>query len=236
MRAVAFDQRGYSPGARPDDISAYRVDELVQDVLAVAQDQGFVRFDLVGHDWGAAVAWAVAGRHPDLLRSLTVVSVPHPSAFADALGGDGDQASRSSYIDVFRQPGHVAEGILLGVDGKGEGLRAMFAASGLNAEKAEVDVFVKAMTDPGALTAALNWYRAMDAGQLADVGLVEVPTLFVWSDEDVAIGRRAAESCSRFVSGPFRFEELSGVSHWIPESAPDALNRLLLDHLSQTAA
>lgn len=233
MRALAFDQRGYSPGARLPEVGDYHLDELVADVVAVADAEGCERFDLVGHDWGAAVAWAVAERHPARVRSLTAVSVPHPAAFSRALaGGDGDQASRSSYIEVFRAPGGVAERALLGEDGSGDGLRAMFAASGLGPDHEEIDVFVAAMREPGALTAALNWYRAMDPASFGAIGPVTVPTLFVWSTEDIAIGRAAAEACGSWVSGPYRFEELPGVSHWIPEGAPDALDRVLLEHLA----
>jgi len=234
-RTLAFDQRGYCNGARPPGVDDYRIDALVDDVLAVADAQGMGRFDLVGHDWGAMVAWVTAGRHPGRVRTLTAVSVPHPAAFAASLGGDDpDQSQRSSYIEVFRQVG-VAERALLGDDGSGDGLRAMFAASGLEADAAEVDVFVAAMLEPGALTAALNWYRAMSADAFADVGKISVPTLYVWSTEDVALGRTAAEATAAWVSGPYRFEVLPGVSHWIPEAAPAELNRLLLEHLSSSA-
>jgi pimeloyl-ACP methyl ester carboxylesterase len=119
----------------------------------------------------------------------------------------------------------------LGEDTSGDGLRAMFAASGLGPEVDEIDVFVAAMLEPGALTAALNWYRAMSAQTLGDVGRISVPTLYIWSTEDIALGRRAAESTADWVSGPYRFEVLPGVSHWIPEAAPEELGRLLLEHL-----
>jgi pimeloyl-ACP methyl ester carboxylesterase len=235
MRAFAFDQRGYSPGARPGGVADYHVDELEADVLAVADAEGLERFDLVGHDWGAMVAWVVAARHPERVRSLTAVSVPHPSAFGRALrAGDADQTGRSSYIGVFRQEGGVAERALLGDDGSGDGLRTMFARTGMPAEQPEVEIFVAAMREPGALTAALNWYRAMTADAFADVPAVTVPTLYVWSTEDSALGRRAAEDTVNYVTGPYRFEVLAGVSHWIPEMAPDALNGLLLEHLAGT--
>ncbi len=250
-RGLAFDQRGYSPGARPPDVADYRVGELVGDVIAVADQWGLERFDLVGHDWGAMVAWVTAARHPDRLRTLTAVSVPHPRAFAAAFGGsagsggsgggdgedgsggtgDDDQRQRSSYIEVFRAEGGVAERALLGEDGSGAGLRSMFDASGLSSDTEEVRRFVAAMLEPGALTAALNWYRATEPQSLADVGAITVPTLYVWSDEDIALGRTAAEATVAWVSGPYRFEVLSGVSHWIPETAPAELNRLLLGHL-----
>jgi pimeloyl-ACP methyl ester carboxylesterase len=246
-RGLAFDQRGYSPRARPAPVADYRIDELVGDVLAVADSWGLDRFDLVGHDWGAMVAWVVAGRHADRVRTLTAVSVPHPRAFAAAFGGagigvgsgegaedgsgDDDQRQRSSYIEVFRAEGGVAERALLGEDGSGSGLRAMFDASGLSSDTDEVRQFVATMLEPGAMTAALNWYRATEPHALGDVGLITVPTLYVWSDNDIALGRTAAEATVQWVSGPYRFEILEGISHWIPETAPVALNRLLLEHL-----
>jgi pimeloyl-ACP methyl ester carboxylesterase len=231
-RALAFDQRGYCKGARPQEVGAFRIGELVKDVLAVADAQGWEAFDLVGHDWGAIVAWALAATHPQRLRTVAPVSVPHPGAFAEALGaGDADQAGRSSYIEVFRREGGVAESLLLGEDGSGDGLRAMFAATGFPSDGEDAGVYVSAMREPGALTAALNWYRAMTAEEFAGIGPVTVPTLYVWSTEDVALGRRGAEATVDWVAGPYRFEVLEGVSHWIPEAAPRELNELLLEHL-----
>jgi pimeloyl-ACP methyl ester carboxylesterase len=252
-RGLAFDQRGYSPGARPPAVEDYRIAELVADVLAIADHFGLDRFDLVGHDWGAMVAWVVAGRHPDRVRTLTAVSVPHPRAFAAAFGGavdgassadaggaaaggaaagDDDQRQRSAYIEVFRAEGGVAERALLGEDGSGSGLLAMFDASGLPSDSDEVRRFVAKMLEPGAMTAALDWYRATEPHALTDVGAITVPTLYVWSDNDIALGRTAAEATEQWVSGPYRFEVLRGISHWIPETAPVDLNRLLLEHLA----
>jgi pimeloyl-ACP methyl ester carboxylesterase len=230
-RAVAPDQRGYSPRARPVGVEHYRAEHLVGDVVAMADALGFGRFHLVGHDWGAAVAWHVAGRHQSRLRTLTPVSVPHPVAFADALRGD-DQRQRSSYIDLFRQEGKAEE--LMLEDG-GQRLRAMLLGTGLvdRATDADIDEYVTRMVEPGALTAALNWYRAVDIGSIEGLGPITMPTMFVWSTDDLALGREGAEATAQHVEGPYRFEVLEGVSHWIPEAAADDLNRLLLDHLAQ---
>ena len=228
FRAVAFDQRGYSPGARPEGLEHYRIDRLVADVLAVADELGGHRVDVVGHDWGAAVAWHVAGRYPERLRTLTAVSVPHPAAFVDVLtGGSADQARRSAYIAALRLPG--AEKALLVDDAAA--LRAVFAASGFDDADA-VDEYVALLSQPGALRAAVDWYRAASAEDMADIGPVTTPTMYVWSDGDVALGREAAERTAGHVEGPYRFEVLAGVSHWIPEAAPAELNRLLLEHLA----
>ena len=108
----------------------------------------------------------------------------------------------------------------------------MFDASGLSSDTDEVRRFVAKMLEPGAMTAALNWYRATEPHSLIDVGPITVPSLYVWSDNDIALGPTAAEATAQWVSGPYRFEVLRGVSHWIPETAPVDLNRLLLDHLA----
>ena len=224
-RAIAPDQRGYSPRARPIGVDHYRAEHLVGDVISVADALGVDRFHLVGHDWGAAVAWHVAGRHAQRLRTLTPVSVPHPAAFSDALLGD-DQRQRSSYIDLFRQEGKAEEVLL--EDG-GNRMRAMLSGSGLGDD---VEEYVTRMLQPGAMTAALNWYRAVDIGSVKGLGPITTPTMFVWSTADMALGREGAEATGKHVDGPYRFEVLEGVSHWIPEAAADELNLLLLDHLS----
>jgi pimeloyl-ACP methyl ester carboxylesterase len=224
-RAVAVDQRGYSPGARPESVEQYRMPHLVADVLAVADDMGGHTFHLVGHDWGAAVAWQVAGRYPERVRSLTAVSVPHPKALTEAMqAADGDQAARSSYMTWFRNDSGAVERDLL-ADNAAR-LREVYG-------DLDADEYVHRLQQPGALTAALNWYRAARAEDLLDLPAATVPTLFVWSDADPAIGRAAAEGCARYVEGEFRFEVFEGVDHWIPERAADRLNALLLDHLAR---
>lgn len=221
-RAVAPDQRGYSPGVRPERPEAYGVTELVGDVLAMADELGWRRFDLAGHDWGGAVAWWTAGRHPDRLRSLTVVSTPHPQALSHAMRTDEDQHQRSQYMTEFRQ--RSVERRMLADDA--EALRRIFE---WQIEPSRIDEYVRRLSEPGALTAALNWYRAGKPGGV--LGKIEVPTLYVWSTEDVAFGSMAALDTEHWVSGPYRFEMLEDVSHWVPEAAPEILTAHLLRHL-----
>ena len=216
LRVIAPDQRGYSPGARPTEVADYATEVLAGDVIALADALGLDSFHLVGHDWGSAVAWCVAARHPDRLRTLTAVSVPHLAAYGAALKSDPDQQKRASYIGLLRQTGK-AEDLLL-EDG-GRRLAAMYG-DGVPAE--QVAAYVAHLSEPGALTASLNWYRAMKP-DLASLPAVSVPTTFVWSDDDMAIGRLPAEQCGDFVDADYRFVELPGISHWIPEQAPDAL-------------
>ena len=108
-------------------------------------------------------------------------------------------------------------------------LRVILTGAG-SAEDAEE--YVRVLKEPGALTAALNWYRAMKPGLVGDIGPITMPTMFVWSTNDIALGREGAEATGQHIDGPYRFEVLEGVSHWIPEEAADDLNRLLLEHLA----
>jgi pimeloyl-ACP methyl ester carboxylesterase len=229
-RAVAPDQRGYSPRARPAEVDAYGLGTLVADVLAMADTLQMPTFDLVGHDWGGMLAWVTAARHPDRVRSLAVVSTPHPGALAAALaGGDDDQRARSAPVELFRRPSEP-ERLLLGRDGSARSLAAMIEATGLGPEHAEQ--YAAHMREPGAMTAALNWYRAMDPAEVEGLAPVVVPTLYVWSTGDAALGRRAAEATAEFVAGRYEFVVLEGLSHWVPEEAPAELGRLLLAHLA----
>lgn len=227
-RVLAPDQRGYSPGARPSGVAAYHSSELVADVLGLADAVGADRFHLVGHDWGASITWQVAGRHGDRLLTMTALSVPHPLAYATALASrDTDQEQRSSYFPMFRAEG--AEDGLLANDATG--LRMIYAAGGLTEE--ESAPHLAALSTPEALGAALNWYRAAGGHLIQGLDPITVPTLHVWSTEDVALGREGAEATGAQVDGPYRFEVFEGIDHWIPDHAPDRLNEVLLRQLRE---
>lgn len=223
-RVVAPDQRGYSPGVRPERPEDYRVDLLVDDVVAITEHLGWTTFDLVGHDWGGAVAWWTADAHPARVRTLTVVSTPHPRALADALRTDEDQRTRSRYMLDWRAT-PATENEMLAHDA--EKLRAFFSDQ---VPQASAEGYVRQLSRPGALTAALNWYRSGRPERA--IGVIDVPTLYVWSTADTSFGPAAARETAQWVKGPYRFETLRDVSHWIPEEAPEALNRLLLEHLA----
>jgi pimeloyl-ACP methyl ester carboxylesterase len=224
LRTYAPDQLGYSPGARPGEVDAYALPHLVQVTADLMTALDLPVADVVGHDWGANVAWGLAAWHPDRVRTLTAVSVPHPTAYTLAFRADPEQKERSAYIKLFWQAGR-AEDVLL-ADGARR-LRRMLDSPGVPAEA--VDRYVDQLSAPGALTAALNWYRAMDSGTRVDP--IDVPTTYVWSDGDAAVGRTAAEACADQVTADFRFVELPGVSHWIPEQAPEQLARAVLDRV-----
>jgi pimeloyl-ACP methyl ester carboxylesterase len=225
LRTLAPDQRGYSPMARPRGRSHYRLRETANDVLALLDAAGLASAHVVGHDWGGAVAWALGAWYPGRVRTLTVLSVPHPAAMGRAMV-TSDQALRSYYMGVFQLP-VLPEKLLLA--NEGAALRRLLRSGGLPRDA--VDRYVARMREPGALTSALNWYRAIpwSAGDL--VGTVRVPTLHVWSTGDTFLGRAATEATARHVEGPYRLEILEGVSHWIPELTADRVAELVTAHV-----
>jgi pimeloyl-ACP methyl ester carboxylesterase len=233
-RAVAPGQRGYSPGARPDprDTASYHIDRLMEDAMAIVAACGYGdnRFHLVGHDWGGSIAWALADRFPQRLKSLTVLSRPHPNAFHRALQlPDGDQAHRSRHHTAFLESD--AAGVVLADNCRW--LRERWAAAGVPREAVELHLSVLGNSD--AMEAALAWYRARGAIR-GPLGTIEVPTLYIWGDADDTVGRVAAEGTKEFVSAPYRFETLPAGSHFVADQMPDRVTALLLQHLAACPA
>jgi pimeloyl-ACP methyl ester carboxylesterase len=220
-RVIAFDQRGYSPGARPDDVSAYAVPQLVGDVFAVAEAAGMRQFHLVGHDWGAAVGWAAVMSRPESLLSWTSLSIPHVSAFADALANDADQRKRSQYMLFFRTP-LLPEAVFTF-----NHLAMMNDALYRDMTDAQRAEYRAVFSEPGALTAALNWYRAADGFNVAAAPKVTLPVLFIWGNHDPAVGRYAVESQRNFIAGSFEYHELNA-GHWLMEEATDKVDSTVL--------
>ncbi len=228
-RAVAPDQRGYSPGARPDpaDLSNYAFDRLVGDAIEIVAAAGYdgKRFHLVGHDWGGQVSWGVAGKHPERLASLTILSRPHPSAFRRALlMEDGDQKHRSRHHRAFLDPG---TGKLL-LEENARRLRDGLFGQGV--PQAALEEHLSVLGNPEALEAALAWYRA-NQGLAADIGTIKVPTLYIWGDADATVGPDAAYGTGEFVGAAYAMEVLPSVGHFVMDQAPAKATDLILAHL-----
>ncbi|BBZ65591.1 alpha/beta hydrolase [Mycolicibacterium insubricum] len=224
-RCVAPNLRGYSPGARPKGRRHYRASLLAGDVVALIDALGVDTVHLVGHDWGALVAWAVGAEAPQRLASLTAVSVPHPAAFLSAVL-TSRQALASTYMGVFQLP-VLPERYLLGKNRDGAPLAAALVSAGQSRAAAERDA--ASMTEPGRLTAALNYYRALPlTDPRAARSPITAPTLYIWSEDDVALKEKGARLCGRYVDGPYRYERMPG-SHWLPDECPDTIADLLID-------
>ena len=229
--AVAPNQRGYAAGARPDptDHASYRVDRLIDDAVNIVASvgHGTRRFHLVGHDWGASLAWQIADQYLERLASLTILSRPHPLAFARALElPDGEQRQRSRHHTTFLEadagPNILAD--------NANWLRTRLTKNGV--PPAAIEAHLSVIGYPQAMEAALACYRARGVRH-QPVGPIRVPTLFIWGDQDDTVGRVAAEGTGEFITAPYQFAALVGVGHYAADQVPQQVNALLLEHLTR---
>jgi pimeloyl-ACP methyl ester carboxylesterase len=223
FRVLAPDQRGYSPRARPRGRRAYALQHLAGDVVALLDAAGVEKAHVVGHDWGGGVGWALADWHPARLHTVTSLTTPHPRAMAKAMV-TGTQAFTSWYMFVFQLP-VLPE--LAYRDRMQKRLRDTLRGTGLPDEA--IDRYVTPLREPGAATAAINWYRAMPFSTRPP-GKVSVPTLYVYGTKDAFLGRKAADLTGDYVRAPYRYEVLDGVTHWMPEEIPERVARLVTEH------
>lgn len=223
-RAIAPDQRGYSTGARPDEETAYATNLIVTDAIHLTETFGHATCHLVGHDWGGQIAWLIAAREPARLRSLTIYSRPHPEAFIRAMKEDAAQAARSGHHRAFREPDAVARMRAAGL----KPLRTALRDQGV--PDADANVYMSALLEPGAIEAAMNWYRAGSLSA-ASVPPISVPTLYVWGKVDATVGRFAAEHTADYVTGRYRFVEMDNAGHFLIDQFPEKCAALLLDHI-----
>ena len=216
-----------APACGPPDVEAYATPRLVADVIDVLDVLGVERVHLVGHDWGGQVAWLTAAAHPDRLATLTVLSRPHPAAFARSFELDEAQAHRSRHHR--RMTDSVTDRWWAD---DCAGLRAMLTESGVPTGRRRR---LRSPRSPSAapLVAAMNWYRAAAQGlTVRDTPDVVVPTLYLWGDADQTVGRTAAELTAEHVSGPYRFVEIAGGGHFLTDDASNAVvERELLAHV-----
>ena len=227
-RAIAPDQRGYSSGARPAHGEAYATDLIVGDALALMDALGSPHFHLVGHDWGGQIAWLIAAGHAHRVRSLAVLSRPHPAAFVRAMQEDAAQAERSKHHRAFREPDAIQRMRDAGL----KPLRAALEAQGVSA--ADAEIYIATLMQPGGIEGAMNWYRfgSLAAGPTPAIAL---PTLYVWGTNDATVGKRAAELTAEYVTGPYRFVAIENAGHFLVDQFPEQTSALLLDHLRANA-
>jgi pimeloyl-ACP methyl ester carboxylesterase len=222
FQVIVPDLRGYGKSDKPSDVASYAMPLLLADVIGVLDDLGVERAHVVGHDWGAAIAWAVATFYPQRVDHLAVLSVGHPSAFAAA---GFAQREKSWYMLLFQFQG-VAERWLSDNDW------ANFRAWARHPDADEVIAELAA----GSLTPGLSWYRAIVPPEslLAprlELPPVAAPTMGVWSSGDIALTEAQMTGSGERVSGDWRYEVLPEVGHWMQLEAPDAVNALLTDFL-----
>jgi pimeloyl-ACP methyl ester carboxylesterase len=223
-RTIAPDLRGFGASDKPEAVDAYGVLDIAADITGILDHLAIERVHVVGHDWGAALGWALAAFLPDRVASLAAVSVGHPTAFR---GAGLAQREKSWYMLLFQFEG-VAEQWL-----SNDGFANFRQWTG----HPDVDEIVTRLSDPAALRASLAIYRANLAPEwLVTPALefppVHCPTLGVWSTGDVALTERQMVDSAMYVTGRWRYEQIDGTGHWIPLEAPARLTTLLLDHLA----
>jgi pimeloyl-ACP methyl ester carboxylesterase len=239
---VAPDLRGYNETDRPEGIEAYRISVVVKDILALIEALGETRAIVCGHDWGGVVAWRLAIQHPQAVERLIVLNAPHPLRFLEAFqGGHLPQLRRSWYMFFFQLPG-VAERLL-----EADRFRLLWELTfrGWGSRRfpttRELTVYVEAMARPGALTAALNWYRAqfarmrLDRATPGDFPKVQAPTLMIWGEKDGALGKELSKGTAGLVAGRFRRVYLPQAGHFVHQESPNQVNALILDFLRDLA-
>ena len=237
-RAVAPDLRGYGASDRPAAVAAYALPALAGDIAELISALGEDSAHLVGHDWGGSICWALAARRPELVRSLAILNSPHPIASAEARL-TSEQRRLSLYMLLVQFVG-VAEAWLR--DGDFANLRDTFfdtAAEGTFTDE-DVEVSLAALGADGAVTAALNYYRANmpPASWLRpppDLPAITVPTTIIWGMADAYMSPQLLEGSAARVEGPLVVERLPGVSHWVQQEAPTEVNELLIAHLERVS-
>lgn len=226
-RCAAPDQRGYSPGARPAEVAAYRHEELTADVVALADALGFDRFHLVAHDWGAAIAWLVAIEAPSRLASLTALSIPHYHAFAEATWTDPDVEDYRRFLGLVLAPDGAAERLL------GQDHLAVLRALLTRHSAAEHEQLVSVLDQPGALSAALAWYRASDGHRRilsAAAEPVTVPTLLIMGRKEPYAGAMAVALGEQIPIADYQRIDLDA-GHWLVQERPAEVTEAILDQL-----
>ena len=230
---LAPDLRGYNESDRPSQREAYHLKHLVADVAALVRATGRERAHVVGHDWGGILAWTFAGAHPELLDRLVILNAPHLDIYRRLARGPSRQLLRSWYVLLFRIP-RLSEWALSARNF--HLIRDLFRRQPFKSafSDGETEAYIQALAKPGALTAALNWYRenaAPDAVHLARSARVDAPTLVIWGERDTSLGIELLDDLKR-VAPRVRVHRITNASHWVQNEAPDEVNRVLIEFLS----
>jgi len=232
-KVVALDLRGYQDSDKPSEKSAYVMAEFIKDIKGVIQGLGYDQCVLVGHDWGGAIAWNFAYTYPEMLDRLIILNLPHPAKFAEGLRTP-QQLLRSSYIFFFQLP-WLPEWFIEA--GNYQPLDAAFKGMAVHKEAftvVDIQAYKQAAAKPGALTAMLNYYRnAFEQGLFKPSwGVLEVPTLMIWGEQDQALGKELTYGTEQYVRD-FQIKYISDSSHWVQQEQPQLVNQYMREFLAK---
>lgn len=223
FHVVLPDQRGYGASGKPQGIASYDLDRLADDIAALARHLGHDRFTVIGHDWGASVAWWLATRQPELLDRLVVVNAPHPAVWREAMGRDWRQWLKSLYVRFLQLPA-VPEALV-----RARGFKALAdALAPADLPEDELARYRAAWSAPGAVTGMINWYRAFLAKRLPPAASlsITVPTLILWGDRDPYAVPNLAEA-SAALCRDARIVHFPEATHWVHHEQPDRVGVLI---------
>jgi pimeloyl-ACP methyl ester carboxylesterase len=234
---LAPDQRGYSPGARPADVAEYGYRQLAADILGITKAAGFDRFHLVAHDWGALASWAALSvDDDDRVASFVSLSIPHYRAFAEAVYADPEEELYRGVLELLIDPSHAAEAAMSGDGGDYAPMTAVWEASAPD----EVDAYLSVFRQDGALTGALNWYRASRAHRRAlddpdfSFDAATTPTLLIWGRNDPYVRQMSVDLAAPLMGGDYRVVDLDA-GHWLIQEAYDTIAAEVTAHLERNA-
>lgn len=232
FKVVAIDLRGYNLSDKPEAKSAYVMDEFIKDVKGVIQGLGYEKCVLVGHDWGGAIAWNFAYTHPEMLEKLIILNLPHPAKFSQGLRNP-QQILKSSYMAFFQLPLVPELAIQMGNYAPIEAAFKGMAVDKNAFSQADIEAYKNAAAKPGALTAMLNYYRNIFDQKLfqENWGILQVPTLMIWGEEDTALGKELSYGTEAYVQY-FQIKYIPHCSHWVQQEKPDLVNQYMRDFLS----
>ena len=230
-RVLAFDQRGYSPGARPKDTDAYHISNLTDDVLAIADKVGFETFHLVGHDWGAVIGWNLAMSHENRLLSFSSLTIPHAGVFFDAVLNHPEQKLLSSYIERLQNP-FLPEYKFVSND------QEFFKQMMTNLPENHFKEYLALQAENGAATATINWYRALDIQEVVAnktyLQKVNSPTLFIWGTEDGVIAPSIIPEQKKWINGSYKEVSLKA-GHTLIQTKEDSVLNEILAHFKRNS-
>ncbi|MEH2301701.1 MAG: alpha/beta hydrolase [Nostoc sp.] len=231
FKVVALDLRGYNDSDKPTEQSAYVMHEFIQDIEGVIKALGYQKCVLVGHDWGGAIAWNFAYAHPQMVEQLIILNLPHPAKFAQGLRTP-QQLLRSYYMFIFQLP-WVPELLLQSSDY--QAIETAFKGTAVNKSaftKADIDAYKNAAAKRGALTAMLNYYRNIFQQRMLNPswGVLEVPTLMIWGENDTALGKELTYDTAAYVRD-FQIKYIPNCGHWVQQEQPELVNQYMREFL-----
>ncbi|MFM2306399.1 MAG: hypothetical protein RLZZ367_1068 [Bacteroidota bacterium] len=234
---VAPDMRGYNLSEKPPRVADYKIDILAADVAALIKALGYQKAIVVGHDWGAAVAWAVAALHPDVVEKLAILNVPHPAEMKRALmGGNLSQLKKSWYIFFFQLP-FIPESII-GTEKFFKGTFKKMCRTKYAVSKDDIQKYVEAYSRPGAVKGPVSYYRAMFRGALSTPGLpkIKAPVMMLWGEQDTALGKELTYNTKQYCDSTFEIHYEPASGHFVQHDNPEWVNAHLVRFIQQTTS